>query len=69
MSKINEAPFILTTLNEHNIILRKDNPYYKPTGKDMPLGIECVVANSDRLVEITKDLNLDEDNVVWLLND
>ena len=64
-----EVPFVLTSLNQHNIILRKDNPFYEPTGRDMPMSIECVVANKDRLEEVTDQLDLPSEQVVWVLHD
>jgi len=64
-----ESPFVLTSLNQHNIILRKDNPFYEPTGRDMPMSIECVMANKDRLEEVTDQLDLPSDQAVWILHD
>ncbi len=64
-----ESPFVLTSLNQHNIILRKDNPFYEPTGRDMPMSIECVMANKDRLEEVTDQLDLPSEQVVWVLHD
>jgi formyltetrahydrofolate hydrolase len=64
-----EPPFVLTSLNQYNIILRKDNLFYKPTERDMPLSIDCVVANEDRLEEVTDQLDLPSDQAVWILHD
>ena len=64
-----EPPFILTSLNEHNIILRKDNPFYAPTGRDLPMSIDCVQANADRLEEVTDQLGLPSNQAVFLLRD
>ena len=69
MKNIIELPFVLTSLNQHNIILRKDNPFYEPTGRDMPMSIECVMANKDRLEEVTDQLDLPSDQAVWILHD
>ena len=63
-----EPPYILTSLNEHNIILRKDNPFYTPTGRDLPLSIDCVLANQHRLEEITDQLGLSSDQAVFLFH-
>lgn len=68
MSMKIEAPFVLTSLNEHNIILRKDNPFYTPTGRDLPMSIACVEANADRLEEVTDQLGLPSDQAVFLLH-
>ena len=69
MKNIIESPFVLTSLNQHNIILRKDNPFYKDTGKDLPMSIDCVLANQDRLEEVTDQLDLPSDQAVWILHD
>ena len=64
-----EVPFVLTSLNQHNIILRKDNPFYQDTGRDIPMSIDCVLANKDRLEEVTDQLDLPSEQVVWVLHD
>ena len=69
MKNIIESPFVLTSLNQHNIILRKDNPFYESTGKDLPMSIDCVLANQDRLEEVTDQLDLPSDRAVWVLHD
>ena len=69
MSMKIEPPFILTSLNEHNIILRKDNPFYTPTGRDLPMSIDCVEANAHRLEEVTDQLGLPSNQAVFLLHD
>ncbi len=69
MKDLSEAPFVLTSLNQHNIILRKDNPFYEPTGRDLPMSIDCVLANQDRLEEVTDQLDLSSDQAVWVLHD
>ena len=63
-----EPPFVLTSLNQYNIILRKDNPFYKDTGKDLPMSIDCVLANKDRLEEVTDQLDLPSNQAVWILH-
>ena len=69
MENLVEMPFVLTSLNQHNIILRKDNPFYTPTGRDLPMSIDCVMANKDRLEEVTDQLNLPESDCVWVLHE
>ena len=69
MKKEIESPFVLTSLNQHNIILRKDNPFYEPTGRDIPMSIDCVLANEGRLEEITDQLELPSEQAVFLLVD
>ena len=46
------SPFVLTGIDGRAIIMRKDSPYYEPQQNDRILSIDCVLANSDRLVEI-----------------
>jgi len=69
VKNLSEVPFVLTSLNQYNIILRKDNSFYKPTGRDLPMSIDCVLANEDRLEEVTDQLNLPSDQAVWVLHD
>lgn len=69
MKDLSEVPFVLTSLNQHNIILRKDNPFYERTGRDLPMSIDCVLANQDRLEEVTDQLELPRDQAVWILHD
>ncbi len=45
-------PFVLTSIENRTIILRKDSEYYIPKKNDRILSVDCVLANSDRLVEI-----------------
>ena len=45
-------PFVLTSIDNRTIILRKDNPEYSPKQNDRILSIDCVLANSERLTEI-----------------
>jgi hypothetical protein len=49
-------PFVITAIERRTIILRKDSPYYKPKLNDRVLSIDCVLANSDRLIEIQKGI-------------
>ncbi len=47
-----DNPFVLTAIDGRAIILRKDSWHYVPKQNDRILSIDCVLANSDRLVEI-----------------
>lgn len=49
-------PFVLTSIENRTIILRKDSEYYTPKKNDRILSIDCVLANSDRLVEIQEGI-------------
>lgn len=49
-------PFVLTSIENRTIILRKDSEYYTPKKNDRILSVDCVLANSDRLVEIQEGI-------------
>ena len=49
-------PFVLTSIENRTIILRKDSEYYTPKKNDRILSVDCVLANSDRLVEILEGI-------------
>ena len=49
-------PFVLTAIDGRAIILRKDSIYYSPKQNDRILSIDCVLANSDRLVEVEEGI-------------
>ena len=47
-------PFVLTAINRRLFILRKDNLEYEPKKNDRILSVDCVLANSERLVEVER---------------
>ena len=51
-----DNPFVLTSIENRTIILRKDSEYYTPKKNDRILSIDCVIANSDRLTEIQQGI-------------
>tara|TARA_B100000035_G_C20580374_1_gene370798 strand:- start:113 stop:445 length:333 start_codon:yes stop_codon:yes gene_type:complete len=61
MSKLQESlevsnPFVITSIDNRTIILRKDNPDYEPKKNDRILSVDCVLANADRLVELQEGI-------------
>ena len=61
MRKLQESlevgnPFVLTSIDGRNIILRKDSEYYQPKQNDRILSVDCVLANSNRLIEIEEGI-------------
>tara|TARA_Y100000592_G_scaffold71300_1_gene110942 strand:- start:1118 stop:1315 length:198 start_codon:yes stop_codon:yes gene_type:complete len=61
MRKLQESlevgnPFVLTSIDGRNIILRKDSEYYQPKQNDRILSVDCVLANSNRLIEIEQGI-------------
>jgi len=51
-----DNPFVLTSIDGRSIILRKDSEYYQPKQNDRILSVDCVLANSDRLVEVQEGI-------------
>lgn len=61
------SPFVLTTIDHHAIILRKNHPAYKAKNGDMFLGIDCVLANEHRLTDISSEYGYGETDPIYLL--
>ena len=51
-----DNPFVITSIDRRIIILRKDSEYYTPKKNDRILSVDCVLANSGRLVEIQEGI-------------
>ena len=51
-----DNPFVITSIDRRTIILRKDSEHYTPKKNDRILSVDCVLANSDRLVEIQEGI-------------
>jgi hypothetical protein len=51
-------PYILTSLDGRPVFMHKTNPIYKPKKNDRIVSVDCVLANEDRLIEVTKELGL-----------
>ena len=65
----NTNPFILTAIEGRPIFLRKDNPIYTPKKNDRIVSMDCVLANEDRLIEVTHELYLDPKDGVFELQE
>jgi len=53
-----DNPYILTAVDGRPIFMHKQNPYYEAKKKDSVVSLDCVLANQDRLIEITEELGL-----------
>ena len=53
-----DNPYVLTAVDGRPIFMHKQNPYYEPQPNDRIVSLDCVMANQDRLVEITEELGL-----------
>ena len=53
-----DNPYVLTSINRRPIFMHKDNPFYKPKDNDRIVSMDCVLANEDRLIEVTEELGL-----------
>jgi hypothetical protein len=62
-----EAPFILTSQDNQALIMRKNHSMYKPQRGDMFLGLDCVLANEHRLMDISEEYGFDSDDPIYLL--
>ncbi len=47
--------------------MHKNNPIYKPKDGDRIVSIDCVLANEDRLFEVTEELGLPPQHGVFEL--
>ena len=65
----NQNPYVLTALDGRPVFMNKKNPIYIPKKNDRIVSVACVLANENRLVEITKELGLPSEHGVFeLLN-
>tara|TARA_B110001454_G_C12696274_1_gene424513 strand:+ start:141 stop:365 length:225 start_codon:yes stop_codon:yes gene_type:complete len=62
-----DNPYVLTSINRRPIFMHKNNPMYKPQKGDRIVSIDCVLANEERLIEVTEELGLTSDNGVFEL--
>jgi len=65
LEKVN--PYVLTTIEGRPVFMHKKNPIYKPKKNDRIVSMDCVLANEDRLIEITEELNLPPEHGVFEL--
>jgi len=61
------SPFILTAIDGRPVFLRKNNPIYTPKKNDRIVSMDCVLANEDRLIEVTEELYLEAKDGVFEL--
>lgn len=56
----NSNPFILTSMDGRAVFMNKNNPLYQKIAKanDRIVSVDCVLANEDRLIEVTAELGL-----------
>ena len=60
-------PYVLTSLDGRPVFMNKHNPIYKPKKNDRIVSVDCVMANEDRLIEVTEELGLPPDQGVFEL--
>ena len=64
-------PYILTAIDGRPVFMHKLNPLYTEMGEkknDRIVSVACVLANEDRLTEITKELKLPPEQGVFELD-
>lgn len=62
-----DNPYVLTSFNRRPIFMHKNNPLYKPKEGDRIVSMDCVLANEDNLIEVTKELGLPPEHGVFEL--
>lgn len=62
-----DNPYVLTSVNRRPIFMHKNNPLYKPKEGDRIVSMDCVLANEDNLIEVTKELGLPPEHGVFEL--
>ena len=62
-----DNPYVLTSINRRPIFMNKNNPIYKPQEGDRIVSMDCVLANEDRLFEVTEELGLPPEHGVFEL--
>ena len=65
------SPYVLCSLDRRAVFMNKKNPFYLKiaTPKDMIVSQDCVLANEDRLIEITEEIGLPPEHGVFELQD
>ena len=61
-------PYVLTAIDGRPIFMNKNNPIYKPKQNDRIVSVDCVLANEDRLTEVTDELDLPPEHGVFELD-
>ena len=60
-------PYVLTAIDGRPIFMHKHNPIYVPKQNDRVVSLACVLANEDRLIEVTEELGLAPEHGVFEL--
>ena len=62
-------PYVLTCIDGRPIFMHKNNPFYPQvkTKNDRIVSMDCVLANEDRLIEVTEELGLPPEQGVFEL--
>ena len=60
-------PYILTSIDGRPIFMHKHNPVYVAKQYDRVVSLACVLANEDRLIEVTEELGLPPEHGVFEL--
>jgi|TARA_R110000824_G_scaffold138634_2_gene303367 hypothetical protein len=60
-------PYVLTTMDGRPVFMNKHNPLYRTKPNDRIVSVDCVMANENRLIEITEELGLSPDQGVFEL--
>ena len=63
-----DSPFVLTCIEEHAVIMRKNHPTYKAKKGDRFLGLDCVLANEKNLIDVSDQFACG-DNPIWILQE
>ena len=62
-----DNPYVLTSIDRRPIFIHKNNPIYKPKEGDRIVSMDCVLANQNNLIEVTKELGLPSEHGVFEL--
>ena len=62
-----DSPFVLTSVDNHAVIMRKNHPFYKQKKNDRYLSLDCVLANQDNLIDVTEQFKCNSEDSVWVL--
>jgi len=64
-----DAPFVLTSIDNHAIIMRKSHPMYQVKKNDRYLSLDCVLANQNKLIDVTDQFGYGKDDLVWVMEE
>ena len=63
-----DSPFVLTCVDQHAVIMRKNHPHYNEKKTDMFLSLDCVLANEKNLIDVSDQFGYG-DNPIWVLQE